>query len=66
MMLIWDPGEYPKRLSFWATSISTQVSADEFSCIFRALQFIPAPTSPWLVRKHFLLANRSMLLASQL
>ena len=29
----------------------------------RALQFIPAPTSPWLVRKHFLLANKSMLLA---
>ena len=29
----------------------------------RTLQFIPAPTSPWLVRKHFLLANKSMLLA---
>jgi hypothetical protein len=29
----------------------------------RALQFIPAPTCPWLVRKHFLLANKSMLLA---
>jgi hypothetical protein len=25
---------------------------------FRALQFIPAPTSPWLVRKHFLLASQ--------
>ena len=30
---------------------------------YKALQFIPAPTSPWLVRKHFLLANKSMLLA---
>ena len=29
----------------------------------RALQFKPAPTSPRLVRKHFLLANKSMLLA---
>jgi len=29
----------------------------------RALQFIPAPTSPWLVRKLFLLANKRMLLA---
>ena len=34
-------------------------------CLLRAwaLQFIPAPTSPLLVRKHFLLANKSMLLA---
>ena len=31
--------------------------------LIRALQFIPAPTSSWLVRKHFLLANKSMLLA---
>jgi hypothetical protein len=31
--------------------------------IYRALQFIPVATSPWLVRKHFLLANKSMLLA---
>ena len=29
---------------------------------YRALQFIPAL---WLLRKHFLLANKSMLLASQ-
>ena len=29
----------------------------------RALKFIPAPTSPWLVRKLFLLANKRMLLA---
>jgi hypothetical protein len=29
----------------------------------RALQFIPAPTSPWLVRKLFLLPNKRMLLA---
>ena len=31
----------------------------------RTLQFIPAPTSLWLARKHFVLANKSMLLASQ-
>jgi len=34
-----------------------------FLIICRALQFIPAPTSPWLVRKHFLLDNKRMLLA---
>ena len=33
------------------------------ACQYRALQFIPALTSPWLVRKHFLLANKRMLLA---
>jgi len=38
----------------------------EYDKHHRALQFIPAPTSPWLIRKHFLLANKSMLLASQL
>ena len=31
--------------------------------IHRTLQFIPAPTSLWLVRKHFVLSNKSMLLA---
>ena len=29
----------------------------------RALQFIPALTSPWLVMKNFLLSNKRMLLA---
>ena len=32
----------------------------------RALQFIPAPTSPWLVRKHLLLANKSNMLLARL
>ena len=35
----------------------------KISLASRALQFIPAPTGPWLVRKHFLLANKIMLLA---
>jgi hypothetical protein len=35
----------------------------KLKCDSRALQFIPAPTSPWLVRQHFLLSNKIVLLA---
>ena len=43
------------------TDLSKITDKDTLPC--RALQFMPAPTSPWLVRKHFLLANKIILLA---
>jgi hypothetical protein len=41
----------------------TGVHGENHQC--RALQSIPAPTNLWLVRKHVLLASKSVQLASQ-